>query len=950
MKEPSPRTIRIALWLFLTGGLLLRLWGIRWGLEGGQGLHPDETPFIVIYQISRWDFSEIGLGVWFNVYHFIAALVAVLLQKAVFFAGALFNLYRLEQDVLLDFILIGRITSALLGTLTIYLVYRTGRLLFKNPFIGLLAALIFTITPLNVVQTHYLETDVPLAFMATLCFMAAYAILKKKGTASFLIGGLLYGLTFSTKPNGLMMAFPFLVVLVYLLRENPTWGGIKALTPKILLFVLATFLGIILGAPGLVLNFSQVITPIVSFVWNLSEIKTGSWQGSWLEGPQASRFGWALHFLREGFGLPWMILAALGILYFIYRREQEGLLLLAFPVGYFFIVGFWGRRFGERDLVVMMPFLSLLAAGFLMRAVAPPEKNRLRGWLLAALVLGLSINPLWDSLQLLYHYWQVDNRVFAQQWIQRNLPPGSTLALDGYAPKDLDFPLAPLNYHFPPEVYQKEANYLVTSSSDSDRFFSIITGRTLALEGRHLLALEQRFQLIKEFDLNFRDQSAKRHGSFNFPDFVDPLIRIYSTQAKAIRNPVYLPHLMASTRENYSLSFTGHSEYEKDTTAFFLPPHHLAKRVLRSAKPLGRVLLILSNGPQTKTEVTISPGWRSSRLELDPQEIRPVLVKPRRSFPYIRNLYGIKIRAEGEGNVWGQLITDPLRIGVHLLHFQQAREALPFLEEAVSRNPNHLECRAFLAAAYAALGDVPAARKSFQAIETRDPAYWSRYRQLCLNNLPYPEWLRTFAEVTGYYYPLLRQATIYHQVVPPVPRLSILESKQEVKAENFTAASELQPDGTPAIKLWSREMFPQGSFQARFRIRTFSPPREDLPVLKVDVLKHSHDGLVTVGEKMIRGRELSPRPGTVEEFLVPFDNPVFGGDFEFRVFSLNKKSDFTLQEVEVSLDLRQTLRRSLDLFMAAREKVFGTTAPNQGLAKILSDRDPAAHRQRLPLR
>ena len=154
--------------------------------------------------------------------------------------------------------------------------------------------------------------------------------------------------------------------------------GIQALVPKIFLFPLATLLGILLGAPGLVLNFSEVITPMVSFVWNLSQIKPRAWTGSWLEGPQASRFGWALHFLQEGFGLPWIILAALGVLYFMYRREREGLLLLSFPVGYFFIVGLWGRRFGERDLTVLLPFLSLLAAALLVRAFAPEGRGRLR--------------------------------------------------------------------------------------------------------------------------------------------------------------------------------------------------------------------------------------------------------------------------------------------------------------------------------------------------------------------------------------------------------------------------------------------------------------------------------------------------------------------------------------------------------------------------------------------
>jgi tetratricopeptide (TPR) repeat protein len=852
-----------------------------------------------------------------------------------------FKLYRFEEEVLLNFILIGRITSALLGTLTIYLVYRTGRLLFHNPAVGLLAAWIVTITPLNVVQTHYLETDVPLAFMGTLCLLAAFYILTQKSKAAFSLGGLLYGLTFSTKPNGLLMALPFLVALVCLIREKQAGEPIKGLIPEVLLFMMATILGILLGAPGLVLNFSQVVPQMVSFVWNLREIKTKIWEGGWLEGPRASRFGYALHFLQEGFGLPWMILAFLGVLYFVYRREKEGLLVLSFPLGYFFIVGLWGRRFGERDLVIMMPFLSLLAAGFLFRVFETGGRNRIRAWIFGILVFGLSINPLWKSLQVDYYYWQDDNRVLAQQWIDRNIPRGSTLALDGYAPKNVDFPLAALDYRDPLEAYQQEFDYLVTSSLDTDRFFSILTGSTHDPKGRRLLALEKKFQLIKEFDLNFRDQAAKEHGRFNFPDFVDPLIRVYATRAKPIRDPLYFPKLLASSRENYTLSFTSPSAYEKDISAFFIPPHRRVKRIIRSGRPLDRVLLVLSNGPQTKTRVTISSGWGSNRAELNPREVKTLLITPHRSFPYIRDLYGIEIQTKGESNVWGQLVTDPFRIGVLLLHDQKAREALPFLAKAAQENPARLEGLAFLAAAYAARGDFPSARKFFQEIEGRDPSYWSRYLQWSHNDLPYPEWLRYFTEVSGYYLPLLRQATQYRHIVPPTIRFFSQEGKQEIKEGNFVAASEPEPDGTPAIKLWSQEMLPQGSFQARFRIKFFALPRGDLPVIRVDVLKHSHEGLVGVGVRRILGKDLTSRPGTVEEFTVPFDNPVLGGEFEFRVFSLNNRTDFTLQEVEVSLDLRRTMRNNLELFLSAGEKVFKNGPRDGGRSKGLLQRNPA---------
>jgi hypothetical protein len=171
----------------------------------------------------------------------------------------------------------------------------------------------------------------------------------------------------------------------------------------------------------------------------------------------------------------------------------------------------------------------------------------------------------------------------------------------------------------------------------------------------------------------------------------------------------------------------------------------------------------------------------------------------------------------------------------------------------------------------------------------------------------------------------LRQATRYRHVVSPDVRFFTLKDKQETKGENFVAASQTEPDGTPAVKLWSGELFPRGPYRAVFRIKFHSPLRGGPRLIRVDVLKHAHEGLVTLGEKKIVGHGTSTAREDVEEFVIPFDNPVFGGNFEFRVFALDKRTEFTLQEVEVFLDLRQFLQNSLISFLAAWEKVEDRT-------------------------
>ena len=569
-----------------------------------------------------------------------------------------------------------------------------------------------------------------------------------------------------------------------------------------------------------------------------------------------------------------VILAVLGILYFLYLRKKEGLLLLSFPLGYFFIVALFGRRFGERDVVIMIPFLSLLAAGFLYLFFERLGKTLLWKGAFVLLALFLWITPLWTSLQVVYYYWQDDNRYLAHRWLTQNLPAGSPVAIDGYGPKTIDFPLLALEYNRPAEFYRHNAQFLVTSSIDGDRFFSIFTHRPVEPEGRIFLDLQKKFRLIKEFDLNFKNQDAKENGAYNFPDFLNPLIRVYSTQAAEIRDKVYFPRLQADARENYGLSFVGLNEYEKETTSFLILPRGTAKRVLRSSEPLSQILLILSTTHPLKKPLTLSNGWRDTQIKINPGESKTVLIRPSSSFPYIRNLYAIKLQGDEEATVWGQTVTEPFRIGVHLLHHKKVQEAIPFLQETIKRDPAHLEGYAFLGLAYQQAGETASARRAFQEIETRDSDYWPRVLQLSRGNLPYPEWLNQFAASTRYHLPLLQQALTYRHRIPPEARFSS-EISQEIKEKNFTAASAREPDGNQAIKLWSHELFPQGPFIAKFKLIIRPNTRGDLPIVRLDVLKHAHTGLVSVGERLVLGREAGAQTEGVSEFLIPFTNPVF---------------------------------------------------------------------------
>ena len=97
-----------------------------------------------------------------------------------------------------------RIVSALAGVLTVYVVYRLGRLLYDRP-VGLIAALLLALMPYHVIVTRQVLLDGPMTLFATLALytVAKYAI---TGERTWLYAaGAAMGLTFLSKETSVIL-------------------------------------------------------------------------------------------------------------------------------------------------------------------------------------------------------------------------------------------------------------------------------------------------------------------------------------------------------------------------------------------------------------------------------------------------------------------------------------------------------------------------------------------------------------------------------------------------------------------------------------------------------------------------------------------------------------------------------------------------------------------------
>ena len=918
-KEKNPRLYTYLLLLLLGAGLIFRLWGLLWGLNSATALHPDEAGDCnVIYQMIQGDFSRVGLDTWYFIYNYCIAVIYIFFQKMAYWGGLIFSVYRVGSEVRPNMVLMGRITSVIFSTFNIWLLYITGKKIFKSRPIGLMAAAILAVTPLAVAQAHYLEMDSPLAFFATLSLLCSFLILSSKSSLFFLLGGLVYGLTFTTKPNGLLLIIPFLISFSSLFFDGTLKKTRIVLLKRIFLFLVTALIGFVLGTPGLFVNFSKTIQRVFGVTMEMSR-KSPPWTGAWVEGPQGTRFAWAFQTLIDGFGVVLLVIICLGIIYYLLRKNKEVILTCSFPIGYFLIVWIWGRRFGERDVVVMIPFLALMSATFFHNFLNYWYSWRFKKWVMTILFLGLLVWPTWKSMEVDYYYWLEDNRDLSGKWLNQNIPPEKIIALDGYTPYDINFSTIYFEPAQPLEYYRNKSDFVVTSTLEGDRYFSLWTHRPIRPEGKNLLLLQKRFTLIKEFDLKHQGTEIEKNGSLQFPDFVDPIIRVYATKAEPIKHKITFPVLCRDGDLPFKVVFLNHPEYEKSNNLFVVKPDSESERVLRAPQKLKRIQIILYSENQAK--VTIKLGTAKKDKEMEAGQIEMFDIKPGLDFPFIRNIYQMKVSSQSKGNLYVKWVVNPEEMGLNWLNEKQPKMAIPCFKEAYQTDPENLENQAFLGVAYYEDGKTEEAATCFREIEKKAPGYFSKYYALAKSNLTNEEWLKSFCDYSKYYFPLIQKRSTDDYVLPK--QCAFPDRFKEFSKENFVGHYNKGEDGLIFFKLWGRDVFPEGFFNVHFHLSIESANKKNYPILRLDILKHTpNSGFHKIAEKIISNGEIKATQRNLQDIYLPLKNDARSGQFEFRVFALHKQANFIIHNIEVEVDIKKALEENMKIMLYALAKTY----------------------------
>jgi len=416
---PRRRTAALVLAGLLVLALALRLWGFRTGLP--YSYNRDENAHFVLYAISLF-----GHGWDPNYFDNPPALIYLLhLVFAVRFGGGdgTARAFATNPTAVFE---VARLTSALLGTASVALVYLVGRHALGRGG-ALLAAAVLTVAFLPVSYGHLALNDALTILPVSVALLGAVLVVRRGRARDYALAGAGVGLAAATKYTGGIALLPVLGAVG--VRFFAPAGRRSALI-GLALALLAAVVAFAIVDPYALLRFGDLRDAL----HREALVAAGTSKLGVTEHSGVLYYLWT-----ATWGLGWVpaLLALAGAVLLVRDERRLAVLLAPAPVLFILFMGSWDRYFG-RWLLPVFPFLCLLAGYGTLRLVRRFAARRGRpGWALAAAAVAL---VLAQGLVTSVHNDRVlarpDTRNLTRAWMLKNVPAGSRIVLEPIVPDE----------------------------------------------------------------------------------------------------------------------------------------------------------------------------------------------------------------------------------------------------------------------------------------------------------------------------------------------------------------------------------------------------------------------------------------------------------------------------------------------------------------------------------
>jgi hypothetical protein len=397
--------------LITVAGFLFRISGIGFGLPSKNRAlttyNPDEAlTFYTLEQMnpSKLDFNPRRAFLWggFSVYLTGAVLKTAQLLKIVHPQSRQFLIDNLKEAD--NLYITARLIPIILGTASIVLLFLMVKKVFGENE-GILAAGLLAIMPAHIVNSFYVRPDVIMLFFALLGILTAYG-------GKYIWSGVFIGIAAATKLNAAVFAvLPLLIIL-----SEKTFKK----TP---VFIAACFIGFFIGCPYSIIDFKGFYTYISQ---NITLAKGSMNPGQLaLTGPGIKSY--LTFFLPYATGTPLLVAGLAGFIVCIFYSAKDRILAVSGLIIYL-------AASATSNQVVwytipVLPFIAIFAARLATISIKLSGNGSVYKTAMYTIFILIFAYTTIYSVATISLYVQKNTREDASDWIEKNIPAGSKIAI-----------------------------------------------------------------------------------------------------------------------------------------------------------------------------------------------------------------------------------------------------------------------------------------------------------------------------------------------------------------------------------------------------------------------------------------------------------------------------------------------------------------------------------------
>lgn len=539
-------TIKYGIYFILLYSLLIRIFGIYFGLP--YLYNPDEPIFVEHSKhILNGSLNPGWYGAGTLIIYLLAILYAVILTTYYVYSCIIGNTHTLSEfkQIIVKilqsdptlFYLPGRLLMVFFAVISIYMVYLISKKLY-NEEVGILSSFCLALSPLHIIHSRYIRPDIPTTMLILLSIYFLFNFFDQFEQIKWLVlSSLFAGFSIAAKYTSGIIVIPIIIYSVIcdfgrgeplkqqlfdkgenksevpknntkvsLLNQLLDSIKIKTYLGRALLFI---FMGYFIFAPFTVIEYPKLLGAIV---YEARGIHLGHER---LAGIQ-NHIWYLKNTMRYGIGgVFFELFAGIGLLFLFFEKPRgKQLLFISFPILFFLIIGCAKLRW-SRWLIPVLPFEAILfGIGFYFSyqylckdRIIQRFRPQILGLFVAALITA-SYPTLKYNIEYAAKLTRPDTRTIAKKWVEHNLPDGSTIAYEHYAPHlhirpKRNFKLINTDWKTivskPISAYKEMlVDYIIITSSFKNRFYNQPT--QYAVEISRYEELKNMDALVKAFD------------------------------------------------------------------------------------------------------------------------------------------------------------------------------------------------------------------------------------------------------------------------------------------------------------------------------------------------------------------------------------------------------------------------------------------------------------------